>query len=66
VLRALTKHSDAPGYGRRLLAATTRTQHRPVQPAALVEPLSDREPDVLRLIGTDLDRPDIARALTVH
>jgi hypothetical protein len=30
--------------------------------AALVEPLSDRELDVLRLLGTDLDGPDVARA----
>ena len=64
LLRALTKRSDAPGYVRRLLAAT-RTEHRPVQPAALVEPLSDRELDVLQLLATDLDGPDIARALSV-
>jgi LuxR family transcriptional regulator, maltose regulon positive regulatory protein len=30
--------------------------------AALVEPLSDRELDGLRLLGTDLDGPDVARA----
>jgi LuxR family maltose regulon positive regulatory protein len=33
--------------------------------AALVEPLSARELDVLRLLGTDLDGPDIARELSV-
>jgi LuxR family maltose regulon positive regulatory protein len=65
LLRALTKRAGAPGYGRRLLAATTRAEHRPVQPTALVEPLSERELDVLRLLGTDLDGPDIARALSV-
>ena len=31
----------------------------------LVEPLSDRELDVLRLLATDLDGPDIARQLIV-
>ena len=31
----------------------------------LVEPLSDRELDVLRLLATDLDGPDIARQLFV-
>jgi ATP/maltotriose-dependent transcriptional regulator MalT len=65
LLKALTKQSAAPGYVRRLLAATTRTGHQPARPAALVEPLSDRELDVLRLLGTDLDGPDIARALSV-
>jgi LuxR family transcriptional regulator, maltose regulon positive regulatory protein len=66
LLKALTKQSAVPGYVRRLLAATTRTEHHdPNRPAALVEPLSDRELDVLRLLGTDLDGPDIARALSV-
>jgi LuxR family transcriptional regulator, maltose regulon positive regulatory protein len=64
LVKALTKQSGAPGYVRRLLAAT-RTEHQPGRPGALVEPLSDRELDVLRLLGTDLDGPDIARALSV-
>jgi LuxR family maltose regulon positive regulatory protein len=65
LLKALPRQSSAAGYVRRLLAATTRTQHRPAPGQALVEPLSDRELDVLRLLGTDLDGPDIARALSV-
>jgi LuxR family maltose regulon positive regulatory protein len=65
LLKALTKQSAAPGQVRRLLVAATRTEHRPADPTALVEPLSDRELDVLRLLGTDLDGPDIARELSV-
>ena len=38
---------------------------RPRQPAGLVDPLSDRELDVLRLLRSDLSGPDIARELTV-
>jgi LuxR family maltose regulon positive regulatory protein len=34
-------------------------------PTGLIEPLSARELDVLRLLGSDLDGPDIARRLFV-
>ena len=34
-------------------------------PQKLIDPLSDRELDVLRLLGTDLGGPDIARELCV-
>ncbi len=66
LLKSLTRQSGAPGYVRRLLSATTRIEHHDLsRPAGLVEPLSDRELDVLRLLGSDLDGPDIARALSV-
>ena len=64
LLRA-AKKGIAPGYVPRLLAAVNKTgDAAPVQPG-LIEPLSDRELDVLRLLGTDLNGPDIARELTV-
>jgi LuxR family maltose regulon positive regulatory protein len=43
-------------------AAPPRTSH---DAAALVDPLSDRELEVLRLLGSDLDGPGIARELVV-
>jgi LuxR family maltose regulon positive regulatory protein len=64
LLKALAR-KKATGYLRRLLAATARTAHGTPVTQALVEPLSDRELDVLRLLGSDLDGPDIARHLVV-
>jgi LuxR family maltose regulon positive regulatory protein len=65
LLQAAAKQGIARNYARRLLAAVSGTGHvRPVQ-QALIEPLSERELDVLRLLGTDLGGPDIARQLTV-
>jgi LuxR family transcriptional regulator, maltose regulon positive regulatory protein len=62
----------APSYVRRLLAAVDETgDSTPVRQGlaepgqGLLEPLSKRELDVLRLLGTDLDGPDIARELVV-
>jgi LuxR family maltose regulon positive regulatory protein len=53
------------GYVRRLLAAVDdRGDAAPVR-GGLIEPLSERELDVLRLLGGDLDGPDIARELVV-
>ncbi|HJU03016.1 MAG TPA: LuxR C-terminal-related transcriptional regulator, partial [Actinomycetes bacterium] len=46
--------------GRTTLAGPPRPAGQP-----LVEPLSDRELDVLRLLASDLDGPDIARELSV-
>jgi len=62
---SLTMPGAARGYVRRLLDATTRSQTRAPTGQKLVEPLSDRELDVLRLLGTDLDGPAIARELFV-
>jgi LuxR family maltose regulon positive regulatory protein len=64
LLKALAKRPAPPGYVRRLLAAASTGQ--PVgTPTALVDPLSERELDVLRLLATDLDGPAIARELSV-
>ena len=61
LLRNVTKQRTGWDYVRRLLSAggTSPASQR------LVEPLSERELEVLRLLGSDLDDPDIARELTV-
>jgi LuxR family maltose regulon positive regulatory protein len=65
LLKALSKQPDAPTHVRRLLAATTATRTSASIPSELVDPLSERELDVLRLLGGDLDGPAIARELSV-
>ena len=50
---------------RRLLAATVSPAARAPAEQSLIEPLSERELDVLRLLASELDGPDIARELSV-
>jgi LuxR family maltose regulon positive regulatory protein len=65
LLRAAEKQGRAREYARHVLAsATPGVRTRPVQ-RGLVEPLSERELQVLRLLRTELSGPDIARELTV-
>ena len=65
LLRAVAKQGIARNYVRRLLAVISTAHDGPPINSGLIEPLSARELDVLRLLGTDLDGPDIARNLTV-
>ena len=65
LLRGLAKQGTAGNYVRRLLAAAGETGHDSPVKQALIEPLSERELDVLRLLGTELDGPAIARELMV-
>ncbi|HST46968.1 tetratricopeptide repeat protein [Jatrophihabitans sp.] len=56
---------DVPGYARQLLAAAQApATPRPPVPSA-DQTLSERELEVLRLLGTDLTGPEIARRLFV-
>jgi LuxR family maltose regulon positive regulatory protein len=65
LLRAAAKQGMARDYVRRLLAAGTATEDNSPIKQALIDPLSERELDVLRLLGTELDGPAIARELMV-
>jgi LuxR family maltose regulon positive regulatory protein len=59
------------GYSGKLLTAFAGGQHREVvespspTPQSLIEPLSQRELEVLRLFNTELSGPEIARELVV-
>ena len=65
LLRAAAKQGITPHYVRRLMAAVGKAEDSTPVSQGLIEPLSERELDVLRLLGTDLDGPDIARELMV-
>jgi LuxR family transcriptional regulator, maltose regulon positive regulatory protein len=65
LLKLAAKQPNAPGYIRRLLGATELAEGRAPVDQPLIEPLSERELEVLHLLESDLDGPDIARELTV-
>ena len=74
LLKAVTRQRAGWDYVHRLLAAraadgdaapTTTSGDQTHRIPGLVDPLSERELDVLRLLATDLDGPDIARRLFV-
>ncbi len=62
-LEALPTRGVARAHARRLLDAASAAHHQAPPQRGLVEPLSVRELEVLRLLGTDLDGPAIAREL---
>ena len=74
LLRAVVKRPDVPGYAAELLRAGAPGGAASVGAAsvgaiaaskALVEPLSERELEVLRLLRSELSGPDLARELVV-
>jgi len=65
LLKAAVKRGVCPDYARRLLAALAPRQAAPRRHPDLIEALSERELDVLRLLRTELGGPQIARELMV-
>jgi LuxR family maltose regulon positive regulatory protein len=65
LLKLAAKERKAPSYVRRLLAAVVTVEGRATVGQPLIEPLSERELEVLRLLGSELGGPDIARELVV-
>lgn len=58
-------HDKPSRFLRRLSEGPTATPPRPIGNPDLIEPLSDRELDVLRLLRSDLSGPELALELSV-
>ena len=65
LLEAAVKRGIATTYARELLTAFGRGADRTQVKQDAIDPMSDRELEVLRLLATDLDGPEIARELVV-
>jgi LuxR family maltose regulon positive regulatory protein len=65
LLTAAAKQGVATSYTARLLGHMHSVPPEPARRDALVDPLSDRELEVLRLLGSELSGPEIARHLVV-
>ena len=65
LLRVSAARGVMPDYAGLLLGAAPVQLTSSTRPRPLVEPLSERERDVLRLLATDLAGPDIARELVI-
>jgi LuxR family maltose regulon positive regulatory protein len=65
LLTEAVRRGVSPLYAARLTDSTGPLPAGPTRRDALVDPLSDRELDVLRLLASELSGPDIARHLVV-
>jgi LuxR family maltose regulon positive regulatory protein len=65
LLSAVTGRAGSSAFVSELRAAAGSTSGRDASRQALIEPLSQRELEVLRLLRSDLDGPDLARELHI-
>jgi LuxR family maltose regulon positive regulatory protein len=65
LLKLAARSKGSPDHARQLLASMGAPESRAADHRPLIEPLSERESDVLRLLASDLAGPDIARELSV-
>jgi LuxR family maltose regulon positive regulatory protein len=65
LLEAAVKKEIALNYARQLLSKFAEYEKAAPEKQRVIDPLSKRERDVLRLLGTDLSGPEIARELMV-
>jgi LuxR family maltose regulon positive regulatory protein len=65
LLKEAARRGGVPAYVDELLAAGGGFTGSASKKQGLIEPLSERELDVLRLLRSDLSGPDIARELMV-
>ena len=65
LLREAASHGTFSNYVRQLLEAFGKAEGRTPDSQLLIEPLSERELEVLKLLGTELNGPEIARELMV-
>src|SRR6185369_12974335 len=65
LLEAAAKRGLAARYVRQLLTGFGQAEGETPAKEGLIEPLSERELEVLRLLRTELDGPEMARELVV-